>query len=67
MGPAAVFALPVIWPGQIAARVQPLIELTAEDLEVLRSVRELAKNVPGFTAVLSAVRAGQQAASSQKS
>ena len=60
LGPAAVFALPVIWPGQIAARVQPLIELTAEDLEVLRSVRELAKNVPGFTAVLSAVRAGQQ-------
>jgi aarF domain-containing kinase len=60
LGPAAVFALPVIWPGQIASRVQPLIELTAEDLEVLRSVRELAKNVPGFTAVLSAVRAGQQ-------
>jgi aarF domain-containing kinase len=66
LGPAAVLAFPVIWPGQIASRVQPLIELTAEDLEVLRSVRELAKNVPGFTAVLSAVRAGQQAASSQK-
>ena len=41
LGPAALLFGPVLLPGQLAARMRPLVELTPEDIEVLKSARKL--------------------------
>jgi len=41
LGPAAVLLGPALLPGQLAARMKPLVQLTEEDIEVLKSARKL--------------------------
>jgi len=59
LGPASVLALPLVLPGQIASQVKPLVELTEQDLEVLKSVRKLVASAGPTAAFPSLVAIGR--------